>query len=68
MNAGLKPQVELAPKIYEELFYTWEKYKSVLCFKLSANENKSPQGCTSITNMIFSKAFEKHSKTLVNYG
>ena len=45
--------MKVRPMIYEELFFAFEKFKSVLNFKLSANENKSPQGCTSMVNFIF---------------
>jgi hypothetical protein len=41
---------------------------AVLCFKISANPNKSPQGCTSLTNYIFNRTFQTHSESLVNYG
>ena len=42
---------------------------AVLAFKVSANPNKSPQGCTSLTNYVFNRKFETHSKlSLVNYG
>jgi hypothetical protein len=42
---------------------------AVLAFKVSANPNKSPQGCTSLTNYVFNRTFETHSKSsLVNYG
>ena len=40
----------------------------VLAFKVSANRNKSPQGCTSLTNFIFNRSFQTHSKSLINYG
>jgi hypothetical protein len=41
---------------------------AVLAFKVSANQNKSPQGCTSITNDVFNRTFQTHSKSLINYG
>jgi hypothetical protein len=41
---------------------------AVLAFKVSANPNKSPHGCTSLTNYIFNRTFETHSHSLVNYG
>ena len=41
------------PRLFEELFYSYEKFKSILCFKLSSSLNKSPKGCTSITNSLF---------------
>jgi hypothetical protein len=41
---------------------------AVLAFKVSANHNKSPQGCTSLTNYVFNRKFHTHSKSLVNYG
>jgi hypothetical protein len=41
---------------------------AVLAFKVSANPNKSPQGCTSLTNDVFNRKFETHSKSYVNYG
>ena len=40
----------------------------VLAFKVSANPNKSPQGCTSLTNFVFNRTFQTHSKSLVNFG
>ena len=62
-------QLEFTPHVYEELFYCFEKYMAVLAFKVSANPNKSPQGCTSLTNYVFNRTFETHSKSsLVNYG
>jgi len=41
---------------------------AVLAFKVSANPNKSPQGCTSLTNYVFNRTFQTHSKSLVNFG
>jgi hypothetical protein len=41
---------------------------AVLAFKVSANPNKSPQGCTSLTNYVFNRTFQTHSKSLVNYA
>jgi hypothetical protein len=41
---------------------------AVLSFKVSANPNKSPQGCTSLTNYVFNRTFQTHSRSLVNYG
>ena len=41
---------------------------AVLSFKVSANPNKSPQGCTSLTNYVFNRTFQTHSKSLVNFG
>lgn len=35
-------EVIYSPLLYEELFYCFEKYMAVLCFKLSTNPNKSP--------------------------
>ena len=40
----------------------------VFCFKLSGNQNKSPQGCTTLTNSVFNRRFQLHSHSLVNYG
>ena len=61
-------QKEFLPHVYEELFYCFEKHMAVLAFKVSANLNKSPQGCTSLTNFVFNRSFQTHSKSLVNYG
>jgi hypothetical protein len=41
---------------------------AVLSFKVSANPNKSPHGCTELTNDVFNRTFQAHSKSLVNYG
>jgi hypothetical protein len=41
---------------------------AVLTFKVSANPNKSPQGCTSLTNYVFNRSFSMHSQSFVNYG
>jgi hypothetical protein len=41
---------------------------AVLAFKVSANPNKSPQGCTSLTNYVFNRTFQTHSNSLVSYG
>ena len=60
--------MEFLPYVYEELFYCFEKHMAVLAFKVSANPNKSPQGCTSLTNHVFNRTFQTHSKSLVNYG
>jgi hypothetical protein len=68
MKAAIEKKLEFTPNIYEELFYCFEKHKAVLSFKVSANPNKSPQGCTSLTNYVFNRTFETHSKSLVNYG
>ena len=60
--------MKFCPCVYEELFYCFEKHMAVLAFKVSANPNKSPQGCTSLTNYVFNRNFQTHSKSLVNYG
>ena len=60
--------MQFHPYVYEELFYCFEKHMAVLAFKVSANPNKSPQGCTSLTNLVFNRTFQTHSKSLVNYG
>jgi hypothetical protein len=41
---------------------------AVLSFKVSANPNKSPQGCTSLTNYVFNRTFQTHKNSFVNYG
>lgn len=41
---------------------------AVLTFKVSANPNKSPQGCTTLTNSVFNRTFQTHSRSMVNYG
>ena len=64
----VETQVKFQPHVYEELFYCFEKHMAVLSFKVSANPNKSPQGCTSLTNYVFNRTFQTHSKSLVNYG
>ena len=61
-------KIEFLPYVYEELFYCFEKHMSVLAFKVSANPNKSPQGCTSLTNFLFNRTFSTQSKSFVNYG
>jgi hypothetical protein len=61
-------QIKFLPYVYQELFYCFEKYMAVLTFKVSANPNKSPQGCTSLTNYVFNRTFQVHSESLVNYG
>ena len=63
-----KAKIMFYPHVYEELFYCFEKHMAVLAFKVSANPNKSPQGCTSLTNYVFNRSFQTHSKSLVNYG
>jgi hypothetical protein len=63
-----KAEIKFHPHVYEELFYCFEKHMAVLSFKVSANPNKSPQGCTSLTNYIFNRTFKTHSRSLVNYG
>jgi hypothetical protein len=68
MAEDLEKNLEFTPHLYEELFYCFEKYMAVLAFKVSANQNKSPQGCTSLTNYVFNRTFQTHSKSLVNYG
>jgi hypothetical protein len=49
--------IESGPYVFEELIYCFEKHMAVLSFKLSANPNKSPQGCTSLTNYVFNRSF-----------
>jgi hypothetical protein len=49
--------IEFKPHVFDELFYCFEKYMAVLTFKVSANPNKSPQGCTSLTNYVFNRSF-----------
>ena len=66
--AASEKQLEFVPFVFEELFYCFEKYMAVLAFKVSANPNKSPQGCTSLTNFVFNRTFQTHSKSFVNYG
>jgi hypothetical protein len=61
-------QTNFLPTVYKELFYCFENHMAVLAFKVSANPNKSPQGCTSLTNYVFNRTFQTHSKSLVNYG
>jgi hypothetical protein len=61
-------QIEFLPYVYEELFYCFEKHMAVLAFKVSANPNKSPKGCTSLTNDVFTRSFQTHSESLVNSG
>ena len=61
-------KLEFVPHVFEELFYCFEKNIAVLAFKVSANSNKSPQGCTSFTNLVFNRSFQTHSKSFVNYG
>jgi hypothetical protein len=68
MMAPNETKLEFTPHVYEELFYCFEKHMAVLSFKVSANPNKSPQGCTSLTNYVFNRTFETHSKSLINYG
>jgi hypothetical protein len=41
---------------------------AVINFKVSANPNKSPQGCTSLTNYVFNRSFQTHSGSLLNDG
>ena len=41
---------------------------AVLTFKVSANPNMSPQGCTSLANYLFNRSFSMHSQSLVNHG
>jgi hypothetical protein len=53
-------EIEFLPFVYEELFYCFEKHMSVLAFKVSANPNKSPEGCTSLTNFVFNRTFSTH--------
>jgi hypothetical protein len=40
------------------MFYTFEKFKAVLSFKISSNKNKGPIGCTTLANAAFLKSFE----------
>lgn len=40
----------------------------VLCYKVSANKNKSPLGCSSLANYLFNRTFPTHSNSLANYG
>jgi hypothetical protein len=56
------------PLIYEEMFYSFEKFKAILSFKISHNRNNGPIGCTSLTNAAFLKSFEKHSSNLTNFN
>jgi hypothetical protein len=37
------------------MFYTFEKYKAVISFKISTNKNKGPMGCSSLLNAAFLK-------------
>ena len=68
MSVVFEKKLEFTPHVYEELFYCFENYMAVLSFKVSANPNKSPQGCTSLTNYVFNRTFQTHSDSLVNYG
>ena len=68
MAADIETKLEFTPHVYEEIFYCFEKFMAVLSFKVSANPNKSPQGCTSLTNYVLNRTFQTHSKSLVNYG
>lgn len=43
------------PRIYEEITYSFEKYKGVLSFKVNTNKDRSLRGCTTITNKIFNR-------------
>ena len=60
-DPSVETQMKFLPNIYEELFYCFEKHMAVLAFKVSANSNKSPQGCTSLTNYVFNRTFQTHS-------
>jgi hypothetical protein len=68
MTAATKTLQEYVPHLFQELFYCFEKHMAVFSFKVSANPNKSPQGCTSLTNYLFNRTFQTHSKSLINYG
>jgi hypothetical protein len=56
------------PIINEEMFYTFEKFKGILTFKISNNNNKGPIGCTSLVNSTFLKSFEKHSTNITSFN
>jgi hypothetical protein len=56
------------PLISQEMFYTFEKFKAVMSFKISSNKNKGPIGCTSLVNAAFLKSFEKHSTNMTNFN
>ena len=55
-------------EICEELFYTFEKFKSILSFKVSSNKNNGPRGASTFLNLMFQKNFEKHTESSSNYG
>ena len=56
------------PLVWQELFYTFEKYKAVFSFKLSTNQCKSPIGASSLLNSLFTKDFELHNESMTNFG
>jgi hypothetical protein len=41
------------PLINEDIIYAFEKYKAIMSFKVSANKNKGPVGCSMLLRDTF---------------
>lgn len=54
--------------INPQIFYIFEKSKSILSFKYTNNPNRGPKKCSKILNDAFSKDFELHSDKYTNFG
>jgi hypothetical protein len=48
-------KIEFAPKVYNEILFSFEKYIGVLAFKVSSDKSRSLYGCTTLTNKVFNR-------------
>ncbi len=48
-------KIEFAPKIYNEILFSFERYIGVLAFKVSSDKSRPLYGCTTLTNKVFNR-------------
>jgi hypothetical protein len=48
-------KIEFAPKVYNEILFSFEKYMGVLAFKISSDKSRPLYGCTTLTNKVFNR-------------
>jgi hypothetical protein len=48
-------KIQFAPKVYNEILFTFEKYMGVLAFKVSSDKKRPLYGCTTLTNRVFNR-------------
>ena len=48
-------KIQFAPKVYDEILFSYEKYMGVLAFKVSSDKNRPLFGCTTLTNKVFNR-------------